>query len=84
MDDAEDQNDSFLFQDVIHDAVVTNTQSMEGVCDALDRLRRLAPDAPGFSNAGCELLQSGAHSSPDIRRQLLEHPDSGGCELDVV
>ena len=44
MDDAEDQDDVVVRDDVVYDSVVADAQSVEGVTRSLDRLDGLAPD----------------------------------------
>lgn len=45
MHDSEDEQHAILGYDVVHDSVLTDSQSMERIANALDRLHRLATDA---------------------------------------
>ena len=84
MDDAEDKDDAILVDDVVHDPVVAQSQAVERVAHALDRLDRLAADASGLRCIDGELLEGPSDPFLEIGRQLLEGPNRTGRQLDVV
>ncbi len=84
MDDAEDEEDAVVGDEVVHDAVVADAQSVEGVRVAADRLYLLAADAAGSCCGLGELFEASADPLPQRRRQLLEVARGGGREPDLV
>ncbi len=84
MDDAEDEEDAVVGAEVVHDAVVADAESVEGVRVAADRLHFLAADAAGFGYGLGELFEAGADPLPQRRRQFLEGAFGGGREPDLV
>jgi hypothetical protein len=84
VDDAEDQHDPVLVDNVVHDPVVADPQTMERVLGSLDGLDGLAPDALGFRRIRRELAQGLSDALPDLGRQLLERPDGCRRQLDEV
>ena len=52
MDDSEDEQDVVLGDEVVHDSVVADSETVERVGLPADRLHLLATDAAGF---GCRL-----------------------------
>ena len=84
MDDAEDEKDLVVDDEVVHDAIVTDAESVEGISLTAAGLDFLTADA---TRCGChlgELLEAGTDPLLLRRRQLLEGPPSGRGELDVV
>jgi hypothetical protein len=59
VDDAEDEEDTVVGDEVVHDAVVADAQAVEGVGLSADRLYLLAADAAGAGSCGGELLEAG-------------------------
>lgn len=84
MDDAEDQDDSIGFEHVVHDAVVTHAQAVEGVGGAVQRLHRLALDSADPSRVPRKLLERANESRTNLWRELLERVRRGGAELDAI
>jgi hypothetical protein len=84
MHDAEDQHDLLFVEDVVHDPVVTHTQSVERVADTVDGLDGLAADAAGFRGIGGELLEGRPDPLLEVRGELLERTNSRRRQLDVV
>jgi hypothetical protein len=82
--DAEDEQDSVVADEVVHDPVVADAESVEGVSVAADRLHLLAADAAGSGCGLGELFEAGADPLPQRRGQLLEVALSGGREADLV
>jgi hypothetical protein len=60
VDDAEHEEDAVLADGVVHEAVVADAESVEGVRLSADRLHLLAADAAGFGCGGGELFEVGA------------------------
>ena len=84
MDDAEDEQDVVVGDEVVHDPVVADAEAVERVRLSADRLHLFAADAAGFGCCGGELLKAAANSLPRWRWQLLERALAGRCELDLV
>jgi hypothetical protein len=64
VDDAEDEEDAIVVDEVVHDAVVADAEPVEAVCLSADRLDLLAADAAGFGCGGGELFETGADAPP--------------------
>lgn len=84
MDDAEHEEDSVFVDEVVHDAVVADAESVEGVCLSADRLHFLAADAVGSGCGGGELLEAGADALAQRGWQLLVGAFGGGREAYLV
>ena len=84
MDDAEDQHDSVLVDDVVHDPVVADPQTMERVPGPPDGLDGLSSDALGLRRIRRELLQGLPDPLLEVGRELLVDPDRGRRQLGEV
>ena len=84
MHDAEHKNDPVLVDDVIHQAIVPNAESVKGVCEALDRLDRLTPDPARSGSLASKLLKGHANPRPDVERQPSELLRRGRRQLDPI
>lgn len=84
MDDAENEQDVVVGDEVVHDPVVADTEPVEDVGLAADRFHLLAAEAAGFGCCGGELLEAGADPLAQWRRQLLERALGGRREPDLV
>ena len=84
MDDAENEQDAVVGDEVVHDSVVADAEAVEGVGLAADRLHLFAVDAAGSGLGLGELFEAGAEPFPQRGRQLLEVALSGGREPDFV
>jgi hypothetical protein len=84
MDDAEHKNDPVLVDDVIHQAIVPNAESVKGVREALDRLDRLTPDTARSGGLASKLLEGDANPRPDVGRQLPKLLRRTRCQLDPI
>ena len=82
MDDAEDEQDVVVGDEVVHDPVVADAEAVERVRLSADRLHLVAADAAGSGCCGGELLKAAANSLP--RWRWLERALGGRCELDLV
>lgn len=71
MDDAEDEEDAVVGDEVVHDPVVADAEAVEGVGLAADRLHFLAADAAGSGCCFGEVFEASADPLPKRRRQLL-------------
>jgi hypothetical protein len=84
MDDAEDEEDVVVGDEVVHEAVVADAEAVEGVSLAADRLDFLAADAAGFGGGLGELFEVGADPRLQRRRQFLIGALGSGGEPDLV
>jgi hypothetical protein len=84
VDDAEDEENAVVGDEVVHDAIVADPESVKGVCVAADRLHLLAANAAGSGRGFGELLKAGADPLPRRRRQLLEDALGSRGESDLV
>jgi hypothetical protein len=84
VDDAEDEEDAVGGDEVVHDAVVADTQAMKAVRLSVDRLDLLAADAAGSGCCMGELLEACADAVAQRRWQFLIGALGGGCEPDLV
>jgi hypothetical protein len=64
VDDAEDEEDAVVGDEVVHDSVVADAESAEGVCVAADCLCLLAADAASSGCCGGELFEVGTDALP--------------------
>jgi hypothetical protein len=62
MNDSQDQENTILLNDVVHDPVVPHPQSMERVGTPSDRLHSLAAHAAGGGSVGGKALKSIANT----------------------
>ena len=60
MDDAEHEEDAVFIDDVVHDAVVADAESVEGICLSADRFHPVATDATGSGCGDGDLFEAGA------------------------
>ena len=74
MDDPEDEHDPILGQDVVHDSVVADAESMKRVVGTVDRLDRLALEASATGNVPGQGLERFPQPSPNLGRELLVGP----------
>ena len=84
MDDAEDEKDLVVGDEVVHEAVVAHAEAVEGVGLAADRLDLLAADAAGCGCGLGELFEVGADPRLQRRRQLLIGALGSRGESDLV
>jgi hypothetical protein len=82
--DPEDEDDLVLIDDVVHDAMIADSQSVEGVARSLDGLDGLATESPGRGDIECELDQCVADPRSRLGREVLERPAGRGREFDLV
>ena len=71
MDNAENEEDVVVGDQVVHDSIVADAKAMEGVCLTADRLHLLAADAAASSCGSRELFEAGAHPRLELSRKLL-------------
>jgi hypothetical protein len=64
VDDAEDEEDAVVGDEVVHDSVVADAESAEGVCVAADCPHLLAADAASSGCCGGELFEVGTDALP--------------------
>ena len=64
----------FCVEDVVHHAEVADSQPVEGVVGATDRLHRLAGDASGSADVTRESLECSADAVAVGVTELLELP----------
>jgi len=84
MDDAEDEKDVVVGDEVVHDAVVADAEAVEGIGLATDRLDLLGANA---ASCGCglgELFEVGADPRLQRRRQLLISALGSRGEPDLI
>lgn len=84
MDDAEDEEDAFVGDEVVHDAVVADAEAMEGVGLSADRLDLLAADTAGCGCCLGELLEAGADPLARQCWQFFVGALGGGGEPDLA
>jgi hypothetical protein len=84
MDDAEDEEDTVVGDEVVHDPVVAHSQAMEGVSLTPDRSHLLAADTAGTFCRFGEALEACADPRTQRRRELLEGAPGRGREPDLV
>ena len=84
MHDPEDEHHALALDHVVHHPVVANPEPVEGVRRPLDRLHGLAADPPRRRGILRELLERARDPRSGRRVQLLECPERGRRELDVV
>jgi hypothetical protein len=84
MDDPEDEQDLVLGQDVAHDPVVSDPESMEFVLEAADRRNPLALDSPTRREGGRQVFEGCPDAIPDLRRELPECPRRSRREGDSI
>jgi len=84
VDDAEDQDNVVAINQVIHHAVVTDPQPMEGVRRAADGLGRFGAPRVRSGSGPRKLEQRAAQSVADVAWQPFERPSGRGRELDAV
>jgi hypothetical protein len=84
VDDAEDEEDAVLADEVVHDAVVADAEPVEGVCLSADGFYPLAADAAGSGCGGGELFEAGADALAQRGWQLLVGAFGGGREAYLV
>ena len=84
VDDAEDEKDVILRNEVVHDAVVADAETVKGVGLAADRLHLLAANATRLARCFGELFE--ADSDPRLQRcrQPLERALGSRTESDLV
>lgn len=84
MDDPKDENDAVVVEDVIHHAVVADSQPVEGVAHTLDRLDSLPADAARTRCTDGELLESLPDPVLLLGDELLEGSGRRRRQLDAV
>src|SRR5438874_1632434 len=84
VDDAEDEEDAILVDEVVHDAVVADAEPVEGVRLSSDRFHPLAADAAGSGCGGGELFEAGADALARRGWQFLVGAFGGGREAHLV
>jgi hypothetical protein len=84
VDDAEDEQDLVVGDEVVHDPVVADAEPVEDIGLAADRFDLLAADAAGFSCGLGELFEAGADPLTQRRRKLLERALGGRREPDLA
>lgn len=82
--DAKHQDHAVALDDVIHHAVVADTQSVERVISTTDGLRRLAWHACGTGGVMSESGEGVPDAISDCVIELLELPCSRAGEPDLV
>jgi len=82
MDDPEDEHDPILGQDVVHDSVVADAESMKRVIGTVDRLDRLALQASATGDVPGQGLERFPQPSPNLGRELLVGPGRRGPKRD--
>ena len=71
MDDPEHEKNVIVLDEVVHHAIVADTEAVERVRLAPDRLHLLATDATTPDGCLCELLKTGADSLSLGSRELF-------------
>jgi hypothetical protein len=84
VDDAEGEENTVLRDEVVHDAVVADTEAVEGVSLAADRLDLLAADAAGSGCCLGELFEAGVYPLAELRWEFLVGALGSGREPDLV
>lgn len=84
MDDAEDEEDVVVGDEVVHEAIVAYAKAVEGVSPAADRLDLLAADAAGLGGGLGELFEVVADPRLQRSRQLLIGTLGSRGEPDLV
>jgi hypothetical protein len=83
MHDPENEQNAILDDDVVHHPIVTDTESMKRVVDALDRPDRLPGDPTGTRRIYCESFERKPNTPTGRRLELAERPRSRWGQLDV-
>lgn len=84
MDDAEDEEDVVVGDEVVHDAVVADAEAVEGVSVAANRLDLLAANAAGSGCCLGQLFEAGADPCLERRRQPLVGTLGSRGEPDLI
>jgi len=84
VDDAENEEDVVVGDEVVHDAVLADAEAVEGVGVSADCLDFLAADAAGSGCRSGELFEAGADPLAERRWQFLVGAFGGGREPDLV
>lgn len=84
MHDAEDQDHAVFVDGVVHDAIVADAESVEGIADSLDRLDRLAADPARLGGVASQLLERFLDPRANLGRQLVERSDGRRRQLDAI
>jgi len=84
MHDPEDEHHLVVLDGVVHDPVVTHTQSMEGIASALDRCDGPARDAARLRCISSELLERATQPLAQLRDELGDRLRRRRTELDPV
>lgn len=72
MHDSKHKDHTILLDRVVHHAVISDSEPMEGILGPMDRLDRLAADSTLPGGFGRELLEGLGHAFGHVRRQLPE------------
>ena len=84
VDDPEDEHDSIIGQDVVHDSVVAHAESMERVVDAVDRLDLFAGKSSATGDVACQRLERRPKPSLDVGWELLVRPGRSRTQGDSI
>lgn len=84
MRDAEHEDHAVFVDGVVHDTIVADAESVEGIAHSVDRLDRRAADSTRLGGVTSQLLERFLDPRAELRRQLLERSDGRRCQLDAV
>jgi hypothetical protein len=82
VDDPEDEQDAIRGDDVMHDPVVADAESMEFVFDAPQRLDALPVDVPTPGSTRRQPFQRTSEAGSDVWWELLERPRRSRSQRD--
>jgi hypothetical protein len=83
VDDSEDEHDAIRVDDVVHDPVVADAESMEFVLGAPQRLDAFAADAPIAGSTRRQPFQGSSDAGSDVWCELFERSCRSGSERDA-
>lgn len=81
---AEHQDHAVFVDGVVHDTIVADAESVEGIAHPVDRLDRLAANSTRLGGVTSQLLERFLDPRAELRRQLLERSDGRRRQLDAV
>ena len=84
MHDAEDQDHAVLVDDVVHDSIVADAESVEGIADSLDRLDRLTADPARLGGVASQRPERFLDPRAEFGRQLVERSDGRRRQFHAV